>query len=163
MRQARLLALVLLGLRGLAVGQDTSAAPPAKTERATGMRIQLTSGRNEPVIVRLNDSEAARDFVSLLPLRLTFKDHARTEKVSDLPRSLTSKGAPPGFDPSVGDLAYYAPWKNLALYYRDFGYSDGLVPLGAVESGSGSLAHLEGEVLVEVAREPVKGGRVLIR
>jgi hypothetical protein len=81
----------------------------------------------------LTDSEAARDFVSLLPLTLTLEDYARTERISDLPKRLSTKGAPSGGDPSVGDIAYYAPWGNLAIFYRDFGYSSGLVILGKID------------------------------
>ena len=88
----------------------------------------------------LNGSKAAQDFASLLPLSLTLEDHASTEKISDLPRRLSTDGAPPGSDPAVGDLAYYAPWGNLAVYYRDFEYSTGLVLLGTVDSGIEALA-----------------------
>jgi hypothetical protein len=88
----------------------------------------------------LNDSKAARDFASLLPLSLTLEDYASTEKVSDLPKKLSTDGAPPGFDPSVGDIAYYAPWGNLAIYYRDFEYSTGLVSLGTLASGADIFA-----------------------
>ena len=88
----------------------------------------------------LNDSTAAHDFASLLPLSLTLEDYNSTEKISDLPRRLSTDGAPPGFDPSVGDIAYYAPWGNLAIYYRDFEYSTGLVSLGALASGADIFA-----------------------
>jgi hypothetical protein len=88
----------------------------------------------------LNDSKAARDFASLLPLSLTLEDYASTEKISDLPSKLSTDGAPPGFDPSVGDIAYYAPWGNLAIYYRDFEYSAGLVSLGTIASGADIFA-----------------------
>jgi hypothetical protein len=88
----------------------------------------------------LNHSKAALDFVSLLPLSLTLEDYASTEKISDLPRRLSTEGAPPGFDPSVGDIAYYAPWGNLAIYYRDFEYSTGLVSLGTLASGADIFA-----------------------
>jgi hypothetical protein len=73
--------------------------------------------------------------VSLLPLSLTLKDYAATEKVSDLSKKLSTEGAPPGIDPSIGDIAYYAPWGNLAVFYRDFGYSNGLIKLGTIDSG----------------------------
>ena len=63
----------------------------------------------------LTDSPTARDFASLLPLTVTLKDYAGTEKISDLPKRLSTEGAPKGFDPSVGDIAYYAPWGNLAI------------------------------------------------
>ena len=83
----------------------------------------------------LEDSETARDFAALLPLSLTLEDYASTEKVSDLPRRLSTQGAPAGITPKVGYLAYYAPWGNLAIYYKDFGYSSGLVKLGKLDVG----------------------------
>lgn len=92
------------------------------------------------ITATLVDSPTSRDFVSLLPLTLTFKDYAATEKISDPPRRLFTEGAPPGIDPSVGDIAYYAPWGNLALFYRDFGYSTGLIKLGTIDSGVEVLA-----------------------
>jgi len=92
------------------------------------------------ITATLVDSATSRDFVSLLPLTLTFKDYAATEKISDLPRRLSTEGAPPGIDPSVGDITYYAPWGNLALFYRDFGYSTGLIKLGKIDSGVEALA-----------------------
>jgi hypothetical protein len=72
-------------------------------------------------------------------LTLTLKDYAATEKISDLPRKLSTQGAPPGCDPAVGDITYYAPWGNLALFYKDFGYSNGLVKLGNIDSGVKAL------------------------
>ena len=102
----------------------------------------------------LNDSKAAQDFASLLPLSLTLKDYASTEKVSDLPRSLSTDGAPPGFDPSVGDIAYYAPWGNLAIYYRDFEYSTGLVSLGTLASDANLFASSGSmQVTLELAKD----------
>ena len=80
------------------------------------------------------NSQAAKDFSALLPLKLTLKDYNATEKVSNLPRRLSTKDAPPGFDPSIGDIAYYAPWGNLAIFYKDFGYSSGLVKLGTIDA-----------------------------
>jgi hypothetical protein len=100
----------------------------------------------------LNDSEAAQDFASLLPLSLTLEDYNSTEKISDLPRRLSVNGAPPGFDPSIGDIAYYAPWGNLAIFYQDFEYSTGLVSLGTLASGADVLASSRSmQVTVELA------------
>jgi hypothetical protein len=97
------------------------------------MKIRLTIGRTS-VMATLNDSDAARDFASLLPLTLALEDYAATEKIAYLPRRLSTKNAPAGSDADVGDVAYYAPWGNLALFYRDFGYSAGLVKLGSLDS-----------------------------
>jgi hypothetical protein len=91
------------------------------------------------IMATLDDSPAARDFASLLPLTLTLEDYNSTEKISNLPRRLSIEGAPAGIDPSPGDLTYYAPWGNLAIFYRDFGYSRGLVKLGAIVAGGEAL------------------------
>jgi hypothetical protein len=96
------------------------------------------------------------DFVSLLPLSLTLRDYAGTEKVSDLPRRLSTDGTPPGMDPEVGDIAFYAPWGNLAIFYRDFEYSRGLVKLGHIEPGIEKLAGARSDLAVrfELAEAP---------
>ncbi|HVI35429.1 MAG TPA: cyclophilin-like fold protein [Gaiellales bacterium] len=91
------------------------------------------------ITATLLDTATARDFASLLPLTLTLNDYAVTEKISDLPRRLSTEGAPLGSDPSVGDIAYYSPWGNLALFYKASGYASGLVKLGKFDSGAEAL------------------------
>jgi hypothetical protein len=107
-------------------------------KRVNGMKIRMDVEGAE-VTATLDDNATSRDFVSLLPLTLTLKDYAETEKVSDLPKRLSTEGAPAGSDPSVGDITYYAPWGNLAVFYKDFGYSSGLIRLGKIESGVEAL------------------------
>ena len=102
------------------------------------MKIRLKVG-DTVLTATLIDSATTRDFISLLPLTLTLKDYAETEKISDLPKRLSTESAPSGSDPSVGDITYYAPWGNLAIFYRDFGYSSGLVILGKIDSGIKAL------------------------
>jgi len=102
------------------------------------MKIRLKVG-DTVLTATLIDSATTRDFISLLPLTLTLKDYAETEKISDLPKKLSTESAPSGSDPSVGDITYYAPWGNLAIFYRDFGYSSGLVILGKIDSGIKAL------------------------
>jgi hypothetical protein len=99
------------------------------------MQIRIEVEGAGAITGALDGSTAARDFASLLPLRLTLEDYAGREKVSDLPRPLRTEGAPAGVEPRGGDIAYYAPWGNLALFYGDFRYSEGLVRLGRLESG----------------------------
>ena len=85
----------------------------------SGDRIKMTFG-NEEVFVRMYDNPTSRDFLKQLPLTLTLKDYAGTEKISYLPKKLSTKDAPAGSDPDVGDFAYYSPWGNLAIYYQGF-------------------------------------------
>jgi hypothetical protein len=98
------------------------------------MKLRLRVG-DKVLTATLIDSKTTQDFISLLPLTLTLKDYAGTEKISDLPKRLSTEGAPSGSDPSVGDITYYAPWGNLAIFYKDFGFSSGLVILGKIDSG----------------------------
>jgi hypothetical protein len=126
---------------GNGVAGGTSPAQPNQVpnERVDGVKIRIKV-EDKVITATLIDNATTRDFVSLLPLTLTLKDHAETEKISDLPRRLSTEGAPPGSDPSVGDITYYAPWGNLAVFYRDFGYSNGLVKLGKIDSGVEALS-----------------------
>ena len=112
------------------------------------MRIRM-SIEGTPLTATLDDNVASRDFASLLPLALTLTDYAATEKISDLPRRLSTEGTPPGSEPAVGTLAYYAPWGNLALFYRTAGYANGLVRLGTITSGMDVLKQ-SGPLQVEI-------------
>ncbi len=127
---------VLLAGASSATGQAGPRAASDPREGAVRIRIVTEGGT---ILARLEDNAAARDFASLLPMTVTLRDYARTEKIGDLPKRLSTDGAPAGFDPSAGDIAYYAPWGNLAVFYRDFGYSNGLIKLGAVEVGGAAL------------------------
>lgn len=115
------------------------------------IRIKLTFN-NEEVIVNMYDNPTSKDFLSLLPLTLTFEDYAGTEKISYPPNKLSTEEAPSGIDPAVGDLTYYAPWGNLAIFYKDFGYSNGLIKLGEIESGIEKLENLNGDFTVIIEK-----------
>lgn len=77
----------------------TNAAQTAPTDAV--QRIRLTLANQDELIVKLNGTRAAEDFLSLLPLELTCKDFNNTEKVAYLPRRLDTQGAPAGFDRSA--------------------------------------------------------------
>lgn len=103
--------------------------------RSSSMQIQLVSG-NHVIQATLNDCQAAQEFFALLPLTLTLNDYGGgIEKVTDLPRKLSTQGSPAGYTPLAGDIAYYAPWGNLAIFRRDFNHSTGLIKLGHIEHG----------------------------
>lgn len=121
--------------------------PPSIAKAAT-MKIHLNvNGRTIPAT--LTDSPTTRDFIAQLPLTLTLEDYAGTEKIATLPRKLSLKDAPAGIDPDAGDITYYAPWGNLALFYRDFGYADGLIKLGSIDEGAKAF-NVSGKVTVTI-------------
>ncbi|KOT78378.1 hypothetical protein ADK70_34575 [Streptomyces rimosus subsp. pseudoverticillatus] len=125
-------------------GRQEAAAPSAPSRaRASGRNIPMVirvtlDGR--PVEATLNDSPAARDLTKLLPLTLGLKDFHGTERVADLPRKLDTSGAPEPAAAKVGDIAYYAPWGNLALFYQDGpSASADLLILGHLDVGADQL------------------------
>jgi hypothetical protein len=113
------------------------------------VKVKLTFN-NEVAIVNMYDNPTSRDFLSQLPLTITLEDYSGTEKISYLSKKLSTEEAPSGSDPSVGDFAYYAPWGNLAIYYKDFGYSNGLILLGKIESGLENLEKMKDNFTVKI-------------
>jgi hypothetical protein len=126
------------------------ARPAISGQETSTMKIRLTFD-GKAVEATLLDNATARDLLSLLPMTLTLEDYASTEKIGHPPRKLSTAGAPAGVDPAVGDIAYYAPWGNLAIFYKDFGYSRGLIGLGRIDSGIEAL-NVPGSLTVTMER-----------
>jgi hypothetical protein len=115
------------------------------------LKIQIVIGKTV-LSATMHNNPTTMDFLSMLPLTLKLEDYAKTEKISYLPRKLSVKDAPSGSDPSPGDISYYSPWGNLAIFYRDFGYSNGLIILGKLDSGIELLSKYEGSIEVRLEK-----------
>jgi hypothetical protein len=113
-------------------------------------RVRFSTADVE-VIVRVAENPTSRDFVAKLPLTLTFEDFAGKEKISYLPKRLTTDGSSGGA-PRNGDLIYYKPWGNIGFFYNaGGGHDDNVIPIGTVESGTDQVDRLErGAVSVKV-------------
>jgi hypothetical protein len=126
--------LPLLGRGALCIGFGALAQPAATStqggKEAVRIRIELDG---TSLTATLDDSQAAQAFAAQLPLSVSLKDYASTEKIADLPKKLSTQGSAPGYEPRAGDIAYYAPWGNLAIFYKGFSYSTGLVRLGKID------------------------------
>ncbi|MFB9993352.1 cyclophilin-like fold protein [Deinococcus oregonensis] len=122
----------------------TAFSPSLLAQKASAAtNITLNIG-GSTLNATLTDSATTRAFLSLLPLTLTLENHGGTEKITYLPRKLSTTGAPAGSTPTAGTIAYYTPWGNLALFYKEFSYSAGLIVLGKLGSG------------LEILRQPGK-------
>lgn len=97
----------------------------------------------------LDDTAAARDFAGMLPLELTLSDYHGTEKVADLGRKLDDTGMPRAYEPKAGDITQYRPWGNLAIFYRPFPSSAGLLRLGAFDGPMDALLR-DGDIAVRI-------------
>ncbi|WKZ58854.1 MAG: cyclophilin-like fold protein [Cyclobacteriaceae bacterium] len=115
------------------------------------MKLIITIGDKKAEAI-LYDNPASRDFVSLLPLTLTLDDYAQTEKVATLPKKLSLENAPSGFKAAMGDITYYSPWGNMALFYEAFPYAPGLVSLGKITSGMENFK-VKGSLKITIAKQ----------
>ena len=121
-------------------------------ETLENARIKLTVNGNEEVFVNLEDNQASQDFLEMLPLTLTFEDFNSTEKIATLPNELSTEGQPSGYTPKTGDFAYYAPWENISVFYKDFRNSNSLYKLGTIESGTEIFENMNNDFEVTIER-----------
>jgi len=137
--------------------QETPETPDNNTENNNGndndnennekpqmKKLKITVA-GQTLTATLEDNPTARDFASLLPLTMDLTDYNQTEKIYTLSRKLTTEGAPASIDPEIGDLTYYAPWGNLAIFYKDFRTSSGLIRIGKIE-GDMSMLSVQGTI-----------------
>jgi hypothetical protein len=108
--------------------------------RADTMKMRLTVN-GEELTATLADSPTTRDFISLLPLKLTMQDLFGREKFGHLPRGLAEGGKRVrAYD--VGDVIYWSPGPDIAIYYRDDGEPippPGIIVIGKIESDTETL------------------------
>jgi hypothetical protein len=100
------------------------------------MKIRLRVG-DSTLTATLFDSKASRDFASLLPLTLTMNDLFHREKYGHLPRAISEEGLR-SHSYEVGQIAYWPPNRDVAVFYRHDGQSipePGIVVLGTIDSG----------------------------
>lgn len=107
------------------------------------MRIRITFA-DQDFTATLEDTQPAHDLLTMLPLDLTIEDYSTNEKIAYLPRKLTGDGATCFGDESPGDLCYYAPWGNLALFHAPYRWPRGLIRLGRLDGWPAALL-LRGE------------------
>jgi hypothetical protein len=129
------------------ISKDNDIEKEVEVVEAT--RIRMLFRENE-IVVKMMDNPSTTDFLKLLPIELIFEDYNNTEKITYLPSKLSSDSTSSGITPQVGDFAYYAPWGNLAIYYKGFSYSSGLVLLGQIEEGIENLELIENNELVKI-------------
>ena len=99
----------------------------------------------EQLIYQINyyDKPTARSFIKQMPFTVTLEDYAGMEKIFYPQQALSKAKAPDGAQPRMGDLMYYAPWGDVALFYKDFRFANGLIPLGKVEDIDGLMDALK--------------------
>lgn len=132
---------------------DTSQNDETEAVESNQRKVHMTIDGQEYEIT-LFDNPVADELYDLLPLEVTFEDYNSVEKIAYLPeeQELFSDENYEGYDPEPGDFCLYAPWGNLSLFYEDFGYSDGLIPIGKVESAIEEIGKIDHDFSVKLSR-----------
>lgn len=139
--------------RGHSASNSSNRAKEELTEDSiSDIRIKLTFN-NEEVFVRMYDNPTSRDFLARLPLTITFEDYVGKEKISILQKRLSTDNVQSGNQPKKGDFAYYSPWGNVAIFYKDFeNATNDLIILGQIESGKESFENIHGDFTVSIEK-----------
>lgn len=118
----------------------SESAEPEATERKISLQIN-----GQTYSATLYDTPLADALYDMLPMTVSFEDYNRTEKIGYLPdkQPLPTEGTTDGFEPSTGDLCYYAPWGNLSLFYKSFRYSNNLYSIGHVDADMSFLSEID--------------------
>lgn len=123
----------------------------AAVSGAHRMAVHIAIGSTSMTAL-LEDNATARDFASLLPLTITLREFGHAEKVSGaLPKRLSEQGAPATDAGAFGDIAYYAPWGNLAFYRGQGPEATGVIKIAKITSGIEALRQA-GQISVTISR-----------
>ncbi len=143
--------------------ESPSAKVESPTTKESKLKLRLIIG-DQHFQAAHTPSAAARDLIAQLPLTIAMTDHGGVEKTGPLPSPLSLDDQPPGADPAVGDLGYYAPGNDLVLYYGAQSYHDGIVILGRLQSDAAErIAALDGSIEVRVVSFSGSGGSRSLR
>ncbi|MFL0570237.1 cyclophilin-like fold protein [Priestia megaterium] len=142
-----------------AADRDHNASNPSnqapeqpKEDRISDTRIKLTFNDKE-VLIRIYDNPASMAFLAQLPLTVIFEDYIGKEKISILQKRLSADDVQAGDLSKKGDFAYYAPWGNVAIFYKGFeDTTNDLIILGQIESGKENVENIHGDFTVTIEK-----------
>ena len=116
----------------LAACVPATEAQTRTTTDTKGMKVKITLD-NQEHYATLADNPASRSLMAQLPFTLPLEDYAASEKIARLSFKLDIAQAPVRYQGKAGDITYYAPWGNLALFYKGGDDAGGLIYLGKFE------------------------------
>ncbi len=118
----------------------------------SSMAVNIIVG-NRTITATMEDNSAGRDFLSRLPLEVTLNDYAGTEKIFYPSPVLDVSNAPKGCNPVAGTITIYAPWGNVAIFYKDWHQDNNLIRIGQIDSDGVDALSGAGDVRVRFERK----------
>jgi hypothetical protein len=107
------------------------------TQKETNMKIKI-SVEGKEITTTMTDNITAREFIALLPFTMTLNDYGRREKYGHCSKPLTEVAALRQKPYKVGDIGYWSPNSDFAVFYRHDGSvmpEPGITMIGTIDSG----------------------------
>ena len=115
-------------------------------QEGDSMKISINVD-GKTIIFQLNNSNAAKELYIQLPLKINVENYSDNEKIFYPPQKLSTNNTPKA-NAKNGTLAYYAPWGNVVIFYKDFGTANGLYEIGNILSGKEHIENISGTIEV---------------
>jgi hypothetical protein len=112
------------------------------------VKIRITIN-NRVVTATMFDNVTAREFIALLPFTMTLNDYAQREKYGHCAKPLTEVAAGRQKPYKVGDIGYWSPNSDFAVFYRHDGSvmpEPGITMIGTVDGNSVEAFNVTGRV-----------------
>ena len=135
------------------IGAGREEPDEPDTPAATSLKASITVG-DRTITATMEDNAAGRDFLSRLPLEVTLNDYNNTtEKIFYPDPVLTTEGVTRGCTPTPGDITIYAPWGNVAIFCKNWSYSNDLIKIGRIDGDGIEVLNVGGDIRVKFERE----------
>ena len=135
------------------IGASREEPDEPDTPAATSLKVNITAG-DRTITATMEDNAAGRDFLSRLPLEVTLNDYNNTtEKIFYPDPALTTESVIRGCAPTPGDITIYAPWGNVAIFCKNWSYSNDLIKIGRIDGDGIEVLNVGGNIRVKFERE----------
>ncbi len=136
-----------------AQSETTKPSEGNNEETNESMIMNIIIG-DKTITAMMEDNAAGRDFLSRLPLEATLEDfNNTTEKIFYPTPALDLAGVTRGCAPVPGDITIYAPWKNVAIFCKNWSYSNDLIKIGHIEGDGIEALRTAGDIKVKFERQ----------
>ncbi|MDE6733939.1 MAG: hypothetical protein K2J64_00540 [Desulfovibrio sp.] len=136
---SKMFPLVLASLFFLSAPCDAADGAESAPAARHAVRILFEGGE---AVATLLANPLADALLRLLPMEVEFSDFADEEKIFYLPEKLPVRGTA-NADEQKGDFCYYAPWGNMAIFYKGYGHGKNLYVVGSLTAGKEKLAAMK--------------------
>ena len=106
--------------------------------------VIMTIAGTDYVVTVDEKTQAGKLFLNSLPLTLSFENFGSNERIAYLPKKLDMRSYDKPLSVKRGDVTYYVPWGNLAVFRKSFSCGSDLAPIGSMQEDAISALEQSG-------------------